>query len=117
MNCVKANQMMNLFFENELSYKDEAEFIKHLESCKDCYKEAETYFMLKAAQTWKQVGRVRGYKGGVRTFPYDPQKAAFRPRNPERDYCYGCTPYRGCRRIFRVFPISFEDYERLLTDY
>lgn len=46
MTCKEAEQMVRLYINDELTDKELAAFLEHIESCKSCYEELEIYYTL-----------------------------------------------------------------------
>lgn len=49
MTCMKAQSMITGFINDELEIEELEEFLKHIESCKDCREELEVYYALLTA--------------------------------------------------------------------
>ena len=49
MNCEEVHQHFEAFIDDELSVNDADEFIRHIQTCSDCYDDLEVYYMALAA--------------------------------------------------------------------
>ena len=49
MDCMKANSMMQRFVDGELSFREEKEFVRHLETCRECFDETEVLLLVREA--------------------------------------------------------------------
>lgn len=48
MDCIEAKSCVDKYINHTLSERKQEEFIKHVESCSECFQELETYFIVDA---------------------------------------------------------------------
>ena len=65
MTCEEASRMVNAFIEDGLKPADVRKYLKHIDGCKACRTEAETYFLLdRVRQSLDQDARTADYDFG-----------------------------------------------------
>ncbi|MBR5739115.1 MAG: hypothetical protein IKY02_03920, partial [Lachnospiraceae bacterium] len=61
MDCLKATSMIRRFISDDLKRREYKEFVRHIQSCKECYDETEVLLLVEKADTAFFADQVQSY--------------------------------------------------------